>query len=65
MKPNMVRAQMALHNDTLESLAAKMGTTSRTLGDKINEKVPWKLDELVKFKAVYNLSADEMDDIFF
>lgn len=65
MNVNALKAKMVLNGDTIESLATKIGITSRSLGGKLNGDVQFKLGELGKIKELYKLSAKEFEEIFF
>ncbi len=67
MNKNAFRALMIMHGDTYASLSEKMGISASSLSDKINErqKSGFTQPEIVKIKDIYELSADQVDEIFF
>lgn len=66
MNRNMLKSIMALHDDTIRDLAAYLGITPNSVSNKINENgSEFKQGEIAMIKERYNLSADQVDDIFF
>ncbi len=62
-----LEAVMKLHGDTGNSLAKYLGMARSTFSLKINEVngSEFTKGEMFKIKIRYNLSAEEMDSIFF
>lgn len=57
---------MVLHGDTNKALAEALGITSQSLSDKINERgTEFKQGEIAKIRDRYDLSADQVEQIFF
>lgn len=66
MNRNLLKSIMALHNDTIRDLADFLGITPNSVSNKINENgTEFKQGEIAQIKERYNLSADQVDDIFF
>lgn len=66
MNRNMLKSIMALHDDTIRDLAAYLGITPNSVSNKINENgSEFKQGEIAMIKERYNLTADQVDDIFF
>lgn len=72
MNSNKLKSIMALHNDTNATLAEYLGITPQTFSAKLNEKknkkgVPAEFTggQIGKIKRKYQLTADEVDSIFF
>lgn len=65
MVKNELRAVMALHGDRLEDLAADLDITVPALSNKINSKKDFWRAEIDKIAIRYNLSADDIQRIFF
>ena len=65
MNMPILKAKMALHNDKGADLAKALGITETTLSTKINGKTDFTRNEIFKIKKRYNLSANEIDNIFF
>lgn len=66
MNSSMLRSIMVLHGDTIRDLAEYLGLTPQSTSDKINERgTEFKQGEIAMIKERYNLSADQVDDIFF
>jgi len=60
-----LREQMDIYGDTLESLANYLNITYQTLSKKMNGHVDFTRTEILKIKQRYNLSAEQVDNIFF
>lgn len=57
---------MALYGDTYETLKDKLGImTIQTISYKINGKVSFKANEIAKIKEIYQLTDEEVNEIFF
>lgn len=66
MNGKLLRSIMVLHGDTNASLAEFLGITEQSVSNKINENgTEFKLGEITKIKARYNLDCDMVDRIFF
>lgn len=66
MNRYMLKSIMALHDDTIRDLADYLGITPNSVSNKINENgTEFKQGEIAMIKERYNLSADQVDDIFF
>lgn len=65
MNTNLLKAKMKLHNDTQRELADYLGIVISNVSFKINGKQPFNADEIRKMKKRYNLTAEEIDEIFF
>ena len=60
-----LREHVEKSNDTLEDLSKYLGVTYQTLSKKMNQHVDFNNTEMMKIKQRYNLSAEQMDSIFF
>ena len=56
---------MKLHNDTQQGLADYLGIVISSVSNKINDKQEFRLNEVKRIKKRYNLTAEEIDEIFF
>ena len=66
MNKELLRSIMVLHGDTNKTLADYLGITEQSLCNKINENgTEFKQGEIKRVKVRYNLSADQVDLIFF
>lgn len=66
LNKNKLESQMKLFGDTAGDLAKFIGITRTTFSYKINEKnTEFTQSEIAKIKEKYNLSARQVDDIFF
>ena len=67
MNKNKLGSVMRLHGDTGGDLAEALGMARSTFSMKINEKngAEFTQKEISMIKQRYNLSAEELDDIFF
>ena len=66
MNSKLLRSLMVLHGDTNASLAAYLGITENSVSNKINENgTEFKQREISKIMRRYNLSADQVCEIFF
>lgn len=66
MNSRMLRSVMVLHGDTNNALAEALGITPQSLSDKINERgTEFKQGEIAKIRDRYDLSADQVEQIFF
>lgn len=66
MNKALLRSVMALHGDTNKDLADYLGISEQSLSKKINENdTEFKQGEIKRIKIRYNLTADQIDLIFF
>ena len=65
MNTNLLKAKMKLNDDTQQELADYLGIVISTVSFKISGKQPFNADEIRKIKIRYNLTAEEIDEIFF
>ena len=66
MNKALLRSVMALYGDTNKDLADYLGISEQSLSKKINEnETEFKQGEIKRIKVRYNLSADQVDLIFF
>ena len=60
-----LKEQIDKNGDTLEELANYLEITYQTLSKKMNEHVDFSRTEIKKIKSRYNLTAEQIDYIFF
>ena len=66
MNAVLLRSIMVLHGDTNHDLASLLGITDQSVSNKINERgTEFKQGEIVKIRNHYNLSAEQVENIFF
>ena len=65
MNINLFKSKMKLHEDTQVELAKGLEMAISSLSYKINGKTPFNANEIKKVKVRYNLTPDEVDEIFF
>lgn len=66
MNKAMLKSIMALHGDTISALADFLGRTPQSVSDKINERgTEFKQGEIAKIKERYQLTAAQIEEIFF
>lgn len=71
MNPKLLKSFMALNGDTIRDLAECLGISAQSVSYKINEKIinkdkiEFKQGEIAKIKERYNLSAEQVEAIFF
>ena len=66
MKKELLRSIMVLHGDTNKDLADYLGISEQSVCNKINENgTEFKQGEIKRIRIRYNLSSDQIDDIFF
>ena len=67
MNKALLRSIMVLHGETNKDLAEVLGLTEQSVCAKINENKgsEFKQGEIAKIKEHYNLSAEEVINIFF
>lgn len=62
---NKLKGIMIYNNDTQENLSKALGLAVATLSYKMNGRTEFTRQEIAKIKERYNLTAEELDDIFF
>lgn len=66
MNAPKLRSIMVLHGDTNKDLAEYLGITEQSVSNKINENgTEFKQGEIAKIRTKYNLSAEDVESIFF
>lgn len=66
MNTNKLRAKMALFGDTGNTLSQALGISPQRFSAKINDNnAEFTQSEIQIIKDRYNLTAEEVDDIFF
>ena len=66
MKKEQLRSIMVLHGDTNRDLAEYLGISEQSVSNKINENgTEFKQGEIARIKTKYNLSSEQIDQIFF
>ena len=65
MNSKMLKAKIVEHGDTQAQLAEAIGISASNFNDKINGKVSFRQSDIAAIKERYNLSAGEVDAIFF
>lgn len=66
MKKEVLRSIMVLHGDTNKDLADYLGISEQSVSNKINETgTEFKQGEIARIKLKYNLTSDQVDQIFF
>ena len=66
MKKEQLRSIMVLHGDTNKDLADYLGISEQSVSNKINENgTEFKQGEIARIKMKYNLSCEQIDNIFF
>ena len=67
MNKNLFRSVMIEHGDNYDSLSKKLNMTTASLSNKVNEKSGngFTQPEILAIKGLYNLSAIQIDQIFF
>ena len=66
MNAPKLRSIMVLNGDTNKDLAEFLGISEQSVSNKINENgTEFKQGEIAKIKQKYNLSAEEVESIFF
>lgn len=66
MNKKKLKSVMALHGDTMRDLAKALGKSPQSISDKINERgTEFKQGEIAIIKDRYNLSAEQVESIFF
>ena len=65
MDMNMLRYHMGKHGDTQADLAQAIGLQQPALSARMNGHTDFRKDEMNAIRKRYDLSADEMQAIFF
>lgn len=66
MNKELLRSIMALHGETNKDLAKLLGISEQSVSGKINEtNTEFKQGEITKIRQHYNLSAEQVTNIFF
>lgn len=65
MNKNKLRAKMVEHGDTQADLAKALFISVSNLSLRINGRVDFRQSEIDLIKKRYNLSAEDLDHIFF
>lgn len=66
MNKGLLRSIMVLNGDTNKDLADCLGITEQSVSAKLNENgSEFKQSEIARIKARYNLTSDQIDQIFF
>ena len=65
MNKALFKCHMSLNGDSVESLAEALNIHPVTLYDKINRVAPFKSPEMESIVRRWNLTGDEIKDIFF
>lgn len=66
MNKELLRSIMVLHGDTNKDLADYLGITEQSVSAKINENgTEFKVGEMRLIRERYDLTADQVDRIFF
>lgn len=61
----MLKAKMILNNDDAKDVSSAMNITTATFSAKLNNKQEFKTGEIETLINRYNLTAEEVIDIFF
>ena len=65
MNSNMFSGFMVMNGDTNETLADFLGISTTSVSNKRNGKTDFTQGEIVKIKNRWNLTPDQVDQIFF
>lgn len=61
-----LRSIMVMHGHTNKDLAELLGISEQSVSNKINERgTEFRQGEIAKIKEKYNLTAEQVEDIFF
>ena len=60
-----LRAVMALHGDTVATLARRLGLSRASLSRALNGRREFRVHEVVSIVRLYRLTPGEVDAIFF
>ena len=61
----LLKAQMVLHGDTIQTLADCLGINRQNASIKVNDKRDFKQSEIAMIAKRYKLSHDDIEKIFF
>ena len=61
----LLKAQMVLHGDTIQTLADSLGINRQNASIKVNDKRDFKQSEIAVIAKRYKLTYIEVEDIFF
>lgn len=65
MRINLLKAKLVEHGMTQEDVAKSMKISLSAFNSKVNGATEFSLGELQKLKVLLDLSADDIDTIFF
>lgn len=65
MNGKLLKAKMVEFGDTQADLAKAIGISTSNLNEKLNGKVSFRQSDIAAIRRRYNLSAEEVDLIFF
>lgn len=66
MNKELLRSIMVLHGDTNRDLAELLEISEQSVSNKMNENgSEFKQGEIAKIKTKYNLTAEQVESIFF
>lgn len=65
MNKNELRAEMARHGDTNETLAKYLGLSAPSFSKKLNAERDFRQSEIMKIRDRYSLTAEDVVRIFF
>lgn len=66
MNKALLRSIMVMNGDTNSDLAKLLGISEQSVSSKLNEnKSEFKQGEILKIRNHYNLTAEQVTDIFF
>jgi hypothetical protein len=65
MNKAMLMSKLVANGDTQAALADYLGISLSCLNAKINEKADFRRRDIAMIRHRYNLSANEIDEIFF
>lgn len=65
MNTKMLKAKIVENGDTQAQLAEALGISASNLNEKINGKVSFRQNEIAAIRNKYQLTATEVDAIFF
>jgi hypothetical protein len=66
MNSNLLKSVMLYHGDTIKDIAEFLDLSETSVCNKINERgTEFKQGEIAKIRDRYNLSADQVESIFF
>ena len=65
MNTNLFRAKMAENGISVAALSDELGLSHRSVYDRLNGKAVFSVKEIQHLKKIWNLSADDINAIFF